>query len=55
MREQYNEDLKKLNDMLVEMGNLVEISLEKSKKAFKEQDKTLAEEIVIGDQSINNI
>ena len=55
MREQYNEDLKKLNDMLVEMGNLVEISLEKSKKAFKEQDKTLAEDIVRGDQSINNL
>lgn len=35
MREQYNEDLKKLNDMLVEMGNLVEISLEKARRPSK--------------------
>ena len=54
MRSRFDQDLDKLNEELVEMGNLVESSIEAAVSALKTKDIELARRVVEGDREVNN-
>lgn len=55
MRKQFDDELLKLHVDLTKMGHLVEISIENMIEAFKNQDKSLAKEIMTNDRLINDM
>ena len=46
MRTNYDRQLKKLNDEMVEMGSMIEGVIEKAIKALVNQDVDLAQEVI---------
>lgn len=53
MRSRFDQDLDLLNQELIEMGNLIEGSIEACITALKDQDPVLAKKVVDGDKEIN--
>ena len=53
MRNKFDEQLDLLNDSLIEMGNLVEGSINAAITALLEQNIDLAKRVVEGDRDIN--
>lgn len=49
----FEEDLKKLNGKILEMGGLVEIAIKNSVKALTDRDNSLAESVIKKDHIIN--
>ncbi|MGM0396409.1 MAG: phosphate signaling complex protein PhoU [Bacillota bacterium] len=54
MRSRFDQELDRLNEELVQMGNLVESSIEAAVSALKAQDVDLARRVVEGDREVNN-
>ena len=54
MRSKFDEQLARLNDSLVEMGELVEKAIENANKALIEQDTELAQRVIAADDEIDN-
>ena len=55
MRTNYDRQLKKLNDEMVEMGSMIEGVIEKAIKALVNQDVDLAQEVIRRDQQEKDI
>lgn len=55
MREVFQQELEEVQSRLAEISGLVATSIEQSTKAFKDQDVTLAEEVIAGDQEIDEL
>lgn len=55
MRSRFDMELEKLHDELVEMGNLIEASIETTVTAMREQDVELAKRVVEGDKEVNDL
>ncbi|MDR0884759.1 MAG: phosphate signaling complex protein PhoU [Clostridiales Family XIII bacterium] len=53
MRIRFDEQLDQMNDMLIEMGSLIERSIEMAVKALMEHDALLAQEAIDADEEIN--
>lgn len=53
MRNNYDKQLKKLNDEMIDMGQAIEHAIEIAIKALVTQDVTLAEEIIDSDDEID--
>ena len=53
MRTNYDRQLKKLNDEMVEMGSMIEGVIEKAIKALVNQDVDLAQEVIHRDDQID--
>ena len=45
MRERFDKDLDKLNNLLLEMSMLIENAIKKSISLFKEKDEKVAQEV----------
>ncbi|WP_422486000.1 phosphate signaling complex protein PhoU [Gudongella sp. DL1XJH-153] len=54
MRSRFDQELDRLNEELVQMGNLVESSIEAAVSALKTQNIDLAQRVVDGDREVNN-
>ena len=54
-RLSFEHELQLLRDNLNEMGQLIEIAIEKTLLAFETQDEEIAKEIIHGDRNINDI
>jgi len=54
MRARFDEQLKQLNDLLIEMGNTVMQAIADAKKALVEKDIELAQRIIASDDDIDN-
>ena len=54
-RLSFEHELQLLKDNLTEMGQLIEIAIEKTLKAFELEDEALANEIIEGDRNIIDI
>lgn len=54
MRSRFDQELDRLNEELVQMGNLVESSIEAAVSALKTQNVDLAQRVVEGDREVNN-
>lgn len=52
-RTRLNEELKDLKERILKMGALVEKALRKAVKALSTDDRTLAEEVIAGDQEVD--
>jgi len=55
MRSRFDNDLEKLNSELIEMGNLIESSIEAAVTALKTQNIVLAQRVVLGDKEVNEM
>lgn len=53
MRERYEEELRKLNTLIISMGKMIEIAIESSMLALMARDRASAQEIAKNDQAIN--
>jgi len=53
MREVFQQELREVQDRLVEIAELVAISIEKATRAFNESDVSLAEEVIAEDPRID--
>ncbi|MCR5494376.1 MAG: phosphate signaling complex protein PhoU [Treponema sp.] len=53
MRERYEEELRKLNTLIISMGKMIEIAIESSMLALMARDRACAQEIAKNDQAIN--
>src|SRR5690554_3823285 len=53
MRSRFDNDLEKLNSELIEMGNLIESSIEAAVTALKTKNIQLAMRVVEGDKEVN--
>ena len=53
MRTNYDRQLKKLNDEMVEMGSMIKGVIEKAIKALVNQDVDLAQEVIRRDDQID--
>ena len=54
-RISFEHELKLLNKDLEDMGYMIETAIDKVMKAFENYDEALAEEIIKGDRTINDI
>lgn len=54
-RLSFEYELKLLKDNLIEMGNMIEAAIDKTLQAFETQNETIANEIIQGDRTINDI
>ena len=54
MRSRFDQELDRLNEELIQMGNLVESSIEAAVSALKAQNIDLAQRVVEGDREVNN-
>ncbi|MBE5962013.1 MAG: phosphate signaling complex protein PhoU [Lachnospiraceae bacterium] len=54
-RFSFEQELESLNHDLIQMGELIEAAIDKVIKAFKEQDDELANEIIKGDRTVNDM
>lgn len=55
MREKYNEELRKLNVSLINMGKMIEIAIESSMLALMGRDKDAAKQVSKNDEAINEM
>ncbi|KQW06361.1 PhoU family transcriptional regulator [Leifsonia sp. Root4] len=55
MREVFQQELREVQDRLVELSGLVAISIDKATRAFNESDVTLAEEVIADDDKIDGL
>lgn len=55
MRNKFDKELDLLNNELIEMGNLIESSIQAAVSALKEQNIELAKRVVEGDREINDM
>ncbi|MDR2035043.1 MAG: phosphate signaling complex protein PhoU [Helicobacteraceae bacterium] len=55
IRSRFEEQLTELNDNLIEMGKLIENAIAKAKKALEERDAILAQEVIDGDDRIDDM
>jgi len=55
MRSRFDQELETLHDELIEMGNLIEASIEATITALKEQNAELAKRVVAGDREVNQM
>lgn len=55
MRNKFDKELDLLNNELIEMGNLIESSIQSAVSALKEQNIELAKRVVEGDREINDM
>lgn len=53
MRKRFDEQLTSLNNMLIEMGALIEYSISRATKALIEHDAQLAKEVISDDDIVN--
>ncbi|MDR0915794.1 MAG: phosphate signaling complex protein PhoU [Oscillospiraceae bacterium] len=53
-RSRFDEKLAELNNMLIEMGALIEYAIARATKALEEQDTATAREIIAGDSVVND-
>ncbi|WP_394552845.1 phosphate signaling complex protein PhoU [Agromyces sp. MMS24-JH15] len=53
MREVFQQEMREVQDRLVEIADLVAESIEKATRAFRESDVTLAEEVIAADPRID--
>ena len=53
MRSKFEEQLAELNDMLIEMGTLIETAIALATQALKEQDTELAKKAIAYDQEVD--
>ena len=53
MREVFQQELREVQDRLVEIAELVAISIDKATRAFNESDVSLAEEVIAEDPRID--
>lgn len=51
----FDEELKELNLMLLEMGSLVESAIHKSVESLKKKDENMAKDVIRGDEKINKL
>ena len=51
MREVFQQELREVQDRLVEIAEFVAVSIEKATRAFNESDVSLAEEVIAEDIS----
>jgi phosphate transport system protein len=54
-RSLYEKELATINDTLLSMGSLVKQAIHNAFRALVERDNSLAEEVVVGDQQINQM
>jgi len=54
MREVFQQELREVQDRLVEMSTLVEFSIDNATRAFNESDVSLAEKVIAGDSRIDS-
>ncbi|WP_258000278.1 phosphate signaling complex protein PhoU [Bacillus sp. Marseille-P3661] len=55
MREKYEQELKNLNEKVLELGKLTDASLSKAVAALEKQDLDLAVQVIEGDVEINRL
>ena len=55
LRSQFEEQLEKLHNQFYEMGTAVNRSIRQSVRSFVEHDKTLAQEVIENDSTINEL
>lgn len=55
MRNRFDKELDLLNNELIEMGNLIESSIQAAVSALKEQNIELAKRVVDGDREVNDM
>src|SRR6195952_4197244 len=55
MREVFQQELKEVQDRLVEIAELVVISIQNATQAFNKSDVTLAEEVIANDNKIDEL
>ncbi|AMB59304.1 phosphate signaling complex protein PhoU [Microterricola viridarii] len=55
MREVFQQELREVQDRLVELSGLVAISIEKATRAFNDSDVMLAEEVIADDDKIDGL
>ncbi|MDR3347467.1 MAG: phosphate signaling complex protein PhoU [Helicobacteraceae bacterium] len=55
MRSRFEEQLTQLNNSMIEMGKMIEQAIAMAKRAFEEQDIMLAEEVIAGDDQIDDM
>ncbi|MCR4821605.1 MAG: phosphate transport system regulatory protein PhoU, partial [Treponema sp.] len=55
MRERFEEQLKKLNVSLINMGKMIEIAIESAMLALMGRDKDAASQVAQNDQAINDM
>ena len=53
MRNKFDEQLQQLNDMLIEMGTLIETTIALATQALREQDTALAKKAIAYDQEVD--
>lgn len=51
----FDDELKEMNKMILEMGSLVENSISKLIEALKKKDENIAKEVIKGDDRINHL
>ncbi len=54
-RMSFEHELQLLKDNLTQMGQLIEVAIEKTLEAFETQNEALSKEIIEGDRNINDI
>ncbi|PPL19700.1 phosphate signaling complex protein PhoU [Microterricola pindariensis] len=55
MREVFQQELREVQDRLVELSGLVAVSIDKATRAFNDSDVTLAEEVIADDDKIDGL
>ncbi|MBE3102591.1 MAG: phosphate signaling complex protein PhoU [Firmicutes bacterium] len=55
MRSRFDKELESLNDEIIEMGNIIESSIETAVSALIDQNVELAKRVVEGDKEVNDI
>lgn len=55
MRDRFDKELKELNDMLIEMGNAIESSIQIAIEALIDQNSELAQSVIDGDREIDEL
>ena len=51
----FDEDMKQLEVLFLDMGRLVQDQLKAATKALKKEDRTLAKKVVKGDKQLNKL
>lgn len=51
----FDEELKELNRLILEMGSLVEASINRSIESLKKKDEEMAKDVIRGDEKINRL
>jgi phosphate transport system protein len=54
-RSAFDQELQELRDNVLQMGNMIDTAIEHSIQALKERDQLLAQQIIAGDDDINQL